>query len=166
MNPLLRLLPALYTRLSGLEVAGEAVPVYQHLDKPTAGHYVLIENARATKGPGMSGCLQWSCTAQITVITQFIQKRRVSSVPANTIADVITTLLDDKRLDLSEYDCQPARLELNDELPRDLTELVKVRRVLRYRWEVYYHGPPVTLPPVLLGGFDYAFIGGAFPLSP
>lgn len=139
MNPLLRLLPALYTRLSGLTQAGQDVPVFQHLDTPRAGHYVLLEQATAPRAPGTQGCRQWSCTVLLNIVTQFPKQGRVSAIPANELADQVTTLLDDCRLLLPDYDCGPGRLELSTELREQGPESIAVRRLLRYRWTISYH---------------------------
>jgi hypothetical protein len=145
MNPLKYLSPALYTRLASpaLTVAGVNVPVFEHLSGPEAGHYVLLQQPTHSKLPGAAGCKGWSCTALIDIITQF-QPGYVSSEPGDELLDQITDRLEDQRLVIPGFDCGPATFEPSlQTLDETDGELAAVRRLIRFRWDVYYHGGPV-----------------------
>jgi hypothetical protein len=147
LNPFKHLSPALYARLSNaLTLAGAVVPVHEHLPGNHAGHYVLLQQPLATRAPGSAGCQAWSCTVLVDVVTQF-PTQAISSVPANELADQITELLDFQRLTVPGYDCGPGLLEtLGDAPPESIGELVVVRRLLRYRWQVHYHAAASVVP--------------------
>lgn len=140
MNPLRHLLPALYTVLTAppLVADGGDVPAYEHLAEPEAGHYVLLTQPTAVGASGARDCRQWSCTALVDIVTQFAPGY-VSSAPADELADAVTDRVEGQSLALpAGYQCGPARLELHSELRELDGELVAVRRLLRFRWEVFY----------------------------
>lgn len=151
MNPLAHLLPALITLLQAppLTWDGADIPAEEHLPGNNAGHYVLLTQPTATALSGASGCKQWSCTALLDVVTQF-PTDLLDSAPAESIATQLTDRVEGVRLALpAGFDCGPAQLQLHSELRDDLGELKAIRRLLRYRWEVFYHGgsaaPPLGL---------------------
>jgi hypothetical protein len=140
MNPLRHLLPALYAVLATppLTASGAAVLVYEHLPKPESSHYVLLEQPTATGAAGSRACLQWSCTALVDVITQFVPSL-ISSGPVDELADEIAQRVEHRTLALpAGYQCGPATLELHSEVRESDGELVAVRRLLRFRWDVFY----------------------------
>lgn len=142
MNPLAVLLPALDLALHAppLMLAGLSVPVEQHLLANTAGHYVLITQPTDTDAGGAAGCLHYSCTVLFDVVTQF-GTDLVSSQPAEQLVSQIHQRLRGQRLVLpAGWDCQPGSLEPGTQLVEELAGLRIVRRLLRYRWEIYYHG--------------------------
>ena len=158
MNPLEHLLPAILTALTGLQVAGVAVPVVEHLQGNTAGHYVLLTQPTDAEAGGAAGCVQDSCTALLDVVTQF-RPGAISTLPAESLTSQINTRLRRVRLPLPPgWDCGPGRLLPTLQLTELNGELAAVRRLLRFRWEVYYDltpaappatGFPYTLPAVL-----------------
>lgn len=145
MNPLAYLLPALIALLKAppLQCDGANVGAYEHLPGNSAGHYVLLEQPTATGAGGAIACRRWSCTALVNVVTQFATDL-VSSEPAETLATQVAERVEGQRLVLpAGFDCGPATLELHSELREDDGELLAVRRLLRYRWDVYYNAPPL-----------------------
>lgn len=150
MNPLAHLLPALVTLLQAppLTWDGADVPAEEHLPGNNAGHYVLLTQPTATALSGATGCKQWSCTALLDVVTQF-NTDLLDSAPAESIATQVTDRVEGTRLLLPPgFDCGPARLELHSELRDNLGELKSIRRLLRYRWDVFYDG---MMPAPLAG---------------
>lgn len=142
MNPLAHLLPALITLLQAppLTWDGADIVAEEHLPGNNAGHYVLLTQPTATELGGSPGCKQWSCTALLDVVTQF-PTDLLDSAPAESIATQLTDRVEGVRLTLpAGFDCGPAQLQLHSELRDDLGELKAIRRLLRYRWEVFYHG--------------------------
>jgi len=157
MNPLAHLLPALVTLLQdpSLSWDGAEVVAEEHLPGNNAGHYVLLTQPTATALSGATGCKRWSCTALIDVVTQFATDY-LDSAPAEAIATQITDRVENARLVLpAGFDCGPALLELHSELRDDLGELKAIRRLLRYRWDVFYDGmvpkPPAGVRAVTTG---------------
>lgn len=157
MNPLKHLSPALYARLSNaLTLDGEAVPVKEHWDGNYPGHYVLLQQPTHVPQGGSAGCKAWSCTALVDVITQFPDA--VSSAPVDELLDQISNLLDGQRLTLpTSWECGPATFEPSQEVNDATGGRTQVRRLVRYRWQVYYHPP--TDEPESAGVLD-----GALPL--
>lgn len=142
MNPLAVLIPALYAKLAGLSYGGQAVPVYEHLPKNSPTHYVLIEQPTDTDAGGSIGCAHYSCTVLLDVVTQFASDV-VTSEPAEAIVSQIHARLRRQRLVLpAGWDCQIGLVEPATQLVELDGELLAIRRLLRYRWEVYYHGVP------------------------
>lgn len=143
MNPLAVLLPALDVALNAppLTVGGVNVPVEQRLPANTPGFYVLITQPSDTDAGGATGCEHFSCTVLLDVVTQF-RTDQVSGLPAEQLVSQINQRLRRQRLALpAPWDCQPGTLEPGTQPPDELLEgLVVVRRLLRYRWEIYYHG--------------------------
>jgi hypothetical protein len=140
MNPLAVLIPALYTALTSppLSYAGVEVPVYEHLEGNNAGHYVLLEQPSDADAGGTAGCKHFSCTVLVDVVTQFADV--VSSLPAESIVTQVHERLRGTRLALPDrWDCQPSTVEPATQLKELDGELVAVRRLLRYRWEIYYN---------------------------
>lgn len=167
MNPLEVLLPALYLALNtpALEWAGQPVPAEQNLPGPTAGHYVLLDQPTDADAGGATSCAHFTCTVLLQVVTQFAADA-VSSRAAESLASQIHARLRGQRLDLgAEWDCQPGTVSTLEAkgLPG---ELLTVRRLLRYRWEVYHH-TPAPIPPVVSAGLDYVLSGpdGSFRLA-
>lgn len=152
MNPLAHLLPALITLLQAppLTWDGADIAAEEHLPGNNAGHYVLLTQPTATALSGASGCKQWSCTALLDVVTQF-PTDLLDSAPAESIATQLTDRVEGVRLALpAGFDCGPAQLQLHSELRDDLGELKAIRRLLRYRWDVFYDGlisPPIAGAP-------------------
>lgn len=142
MNPLAVLLPALYAALTtpALSQGGAAVPVHQHLLVAEAGHYVLISQPTDTDLGGATGCRRFACTVLLDVVTQFAD-RRVSSVPAEAIVSQVNERLRGRRLNglLAGWEAGPGELVLSTQLEELEGELLAVRRLLRYRWELYYN---------------------------
>ena len=139
MNPLEHLLPAILTALTGLQVAGVAVPVVEHLPGNTAGHYVLLTQPTDAEAGGAAGCLQDSCTVLLDVVTQF-RPGAISSLPAESLTTQINARLRRQRLPLpAGWDCGPGLLLPTVQLTELGTELVAVRRLLRFRFEIFYH---------------------------
>lgn len=142
MNPLAALLPALYTALTSpaLVWAGADVPVYQpQAPGALAGHYVLLTQPTDQDAGGAAGCRQYSCTVALDVVSQFAPGA-VSSLPAEHLVSDIHARLRGQRLALgSGWDCQPGRLENEVQLPELDGTTVALRRVLLYRWELFYH---------------------------
>lgn len=166
MNPLKHLSPALYARLASpaLLLDGVAVPVFEHVPDNYAGHYVLLQQPTHVPAGRARGCQGWSCTALVDVITQFAAEA-VSSDPVDELLDQISERLDGEPLALpTGFDCGRATFEPSLEIRETTGERVQVRRLVRYRWQVYYHAPA---EPPLPGGFDYVFSGpsGAFAFT-
>jgi hypothetical protein len=169
MDPLLRLVPAVYAALTSpaLEYGSVSVPVYQHLNEPNRGHYVLLTQPTTATRSLNPNCRQWSCTLLLDVVTQFAEGA-VSTIPAATIADQILTRLEGQRLSLPDrWDCGPGSVELETQLT-EAGELLALRRLIRLRWEVYYHATSAPVPEpdpedeLLLAAF--AVNGGGLPL--
>ncbi|GAB2958993.1 hypothetical protein GCM10027048_27730 [Hymenobacter coalescens] len=164
MDPLLRLVPAVHNALTATPLAwgASAVPVYQHLNTPHAGHYVLLTQPTSVTQSLNPSCRRWSCTVLLDVVTQFAEGQ-VSTIPAATVADQITARLEGQRLLLpAGWDCGPGTLELQTQLT-ETGELLALRRLLRLRWDVAYHATaePAEPGPELPVGV----LGGAFPLT-
>lgn len=150
MNPLAYLLPALVTLLKAppLSYEGQVVPAYEYVPGNRPTHYVLLTQPTAVAVPGGRGCRQWTCTALIDVVTQF-PTDYLSSLPAEAIATQVTERIEGAEgsklrpvLTLpSNYECGPAALELHSQLEELTGELVAIRRLLRYRFDIYYSPP-------------------------
>lgn len=143
MNPLAVLLPAVYAALASppLTWQGQPVPVGQFVgpDWDKAGHYVLLSQPSDGDAGGSTGCNRFSCTVLIDVVTQF-GKDLLSAAPAEALVSQINGRLRRTRLGLpSGWDCQPGTLEVASQLEELDGELVAIRRLLRYRWELYYN---------------------------
>jgi hypothetical protein len=150
MNPLAYLLPALLATLKAppLEWNGAAVKVYQHLPGNEASHYVVIEQPTDADAPGSTGCDHFSCTVLLNVVTQFAEGVATSSVVESLVTQ-INARLRRKRLELAPgWDCQPGELTPGIELRETDGESILVRRLLRYRWEVYYNQAADTGAPL------------------
>lgn len=139
MNPLEHLLPAILTALAGLSWAGVAVPVVEHLPGNAAGHYVLLTQPTDADNGGTARCLQDSCTVLLDVVTQF-RPGAISTLPAEALTTQINARLRRVSLPLPPgWDCGPGLLLPTVQLTELGPELVAVRRLLRYRFEIYYH---------------------------
>ncbi|UOR07163.1 hypothetical protein MUN82_08710 [Hymenobacter aerilatus] len=152
MNPLKHLIPTLYTTLTvpPLVYDGVDIKVYEHPDSELREHYVFLQQPTFAPTAGSTGCRAWECTALIDVITQF-PADQLSSEPADELADQITNRLDNVALPMpAGWQCGRGITLLGSELREDNGELRAVRRLLRYRWSVYYHGGTYLqpLPPV------------------
>lgn len=148
MNPLASLLPALIALLNAppLQYDGAEVGAFEHLPSNNAGHYVLLQQPTAVGAGGSAACRRWSCTALVDVVTQF-PTDLVSSEPAETLATQVASRVEGRRLTLPVgYDCGPATLDLHSELRESDGELLAVRRLLRYRWDVFYSTPLTDMP--------------------
>ena len=158
MNPLKHLSPALYATLSNaLTLGGALVPVVEHLPGTYAGHYVLLSQTTHVPEGGSQGCYGWSCTALVDIITQFPDSR-VSSAPADELLDQIDALLHRQRLPLpANWECGPATFEPSLERRETDGQYPAVRRLVRFRWQVYYH-PPTTVVPVPAQSPYYNFL--------
>lgn len=143
MNPLFRLSPALYATLNGLVYAGEPVPVYEHVPTPEPLRYVRLGAPGIGAAGGRPGCQQWPCTATVEVVTRFATGS-VSSTPADEIAEYVLSLLQGQPLLMPpNWQAMPGQLDGADDegAPSDGQVLI-VRRRLKMRWAVFYHGPP------------------------
>ena len=139
MNPLEHLIPAILTALAGLTWGGVAVPVVEHLPGNEARHYVLLTQPTDAEAGGAAGCLQDSCTVLLDVVTQF-RSGALSTLPAESLTSQINTRLRRVRLPLPPgWDCGPGLLLPTLQLTELTGELTAVRRLLRFRFEVYYH---------------------------
>lgn len=139
MNPLAYLLPALHAALAGLTVDGVPVFVGQFVDGNTAGHYVLIDQPTDADAGGSVGCEHFSCTVLLDVVTQF-PTDQVNSLAAESLVSQINARLRRQRLALGgQWDCGPGSLEPAVQQRETDGGLTLHRRLLRYRWEVYYH---------------------------
>lgn len=143
MNPLAALLPALYAALATppLQWQGVTVPVGQFVG-PTwdaSGHYVLLTQPTDTDLGRTAGCWRFTCTVLIDVVTQFGQNA-LSAAPAEAIVSQVNDRLRGVRLALPlGWDCQPGTMQLASQVEETDGDLVAVRRLLRYRWDVYYN---------------------------
>jgi hypothetical protein len=149
MNPLARLSPALYAALSGLAVAGVAVPVYEHSVPADARFYVLLSAPAILAAGGRPGCRSWRCEVVVQAITRFASDK-LTSVPANELAEQVLLRLDGVALPLPEgWQCMPGQLMPADEgAPPAADTPQQVVRRLRLRWEVYCHAPATVVAPV------------------
>jgi hypothetical protein len=158
LNPLAVLLPALNATLTAppLLWQGSPVVVEQHLAGNSKGHYVLIEQPMAVDAGGSTACKRYACTALLDVVTQF-RTDRISSRPAEEITSLLMDRLDSRRLALrgEGWECGPSLLEISTPLTEQVGSLVAVRRLLRYRWDVFYHMSTSAPAPVQLLGLPY-----------
>jgi hypothetical protein len=148
MNPLEHLLPALFLALNSpakpefelpdkLEWAGQEVPVNEHFDSAQPGHYVEIDQPGDTDAGGAAGCKRYSCTVLLNVVTQF--DGVVTSLPVESLVSQINARLRGQRLTLPEgWDCGPGDVTALQVKETD-GKRPAVRRLLRYRWDVFYH---------------------------
>jgi hypothetical protein len=144
MNPLADLLPALLLLLNtpALQVEGVDVVAYEHLPGNNAGHYVLVEQPTDSDAGGSTGCEHFSCTVLLNVVTQF-EKGVATSSPVESLVTQINSRLRRKELDLGPaWTCGRGTLTPGTELREEDGEFLLVRRLLRYRWEVYNNGTP------------------------
>lgn len=141
MNPLAALLPAIYRALAAppLMWQGVEVPAGQFVNGNDAANYVLITQPTDTDAGGATGCRHFTCTVLLDVVTQFA-KDRLTAAPAEAIVSQLHERLRGKRLVLpAGWDCMPGVLELVSQVEELDGELAAVRRLVRYRWEVYYN---------------------------
>jgi len=152
MNPLALLLPALDLALNvpPLMLGGVSVPVAQRLPGNAAGHYVLVTQPSDTDAGGATGCEHYSCTVLLDVVTQF-RTDEASGLPAEQLVTQINQRLRRQRLTLpAGWDCQPGSLEPGLQPPDEQAQgLLVIRRLLRYRWEIYYHGASGAIPQLV-----------------
>lgn len=141
MNPLAVLRPALYTALTSpaLLLAGADVPVGEYFPGAPGAAYVEIDQPTDTDAGGSAGCRQFSCTALLNVVTQF-NSVQVSGNMAETIVSQIHARLRGQVLPMPDgWQCGPGQLEPALQVKETNGEQTLVRRLLRYRWALYYH---------------------------
>lgn len=139
MNPLAVLLPALNTALNTppLQWAGVNVPATQQLNGNSEGHYVLIDQPTDTDGAGSPGCGRYSCTVLLDVVTQF-EPGAVTGRVAEALVSQIHARLRGKALTLpAGWTCGLGRVEPTVQIKELDGEKYAVRRLVRYRWEIY-----------------------------
>lgn len=140
MNPLAVLLPAIHLALTAppLTWQGVTVPAGQFVRGNSAGYYVLISQPTDADAPGAAGCRHYSCAVLLDVVTQF-GKDLLTAAPAEAIVGQLHQRLRGVRLPLPVgWDCMPGVLELVSQVEELDGELAAVRRLVRYRWELYY----------------------------
>lgn len=144
MNPLKYLLPAVYAALTTPdkpEVEGVEVDVFQHLPNGYTGSlYVLIGQPTATPSGRAQACSLWSCTVLLDCVS-LSEPGYVSSIPADELADQLTTRLFDVVLSLGGgWQASRAQVEqitgLQDAFDGEQTD---THRYVRMRFDVYFN---------------------------